>query len=281
MPSSFIAPNATRRRSAPKRVYALALLVGLASHAGCSLDNRTLVLDDGLSGSSNAANAGGRAGARSGGSGGQLAPSAGSDSGGLGGQAGQAGDPGEPDGGEPSFADGCTDLDRDGISDCTETLLQNSTFATDVVHWTPEFGITVAWDPLDLRGTTGSGSALVTSSGPLDGQGTVLAAAFQCIPVHAGKTVSAWANAQVAPGTVSGGAALGFWFFANPDCPDESPAFAASAESETQVGQTVILRSTQIVPEYMVSMRVRLAVVKPFTAQSFSVRYDDVLVVER
>jgi len=99
--------------------------------------------------------------------------------------------------------------------------------------------------------------------------------------VHEGKTVKVWANAQIAPGTVSGGAEINFWFFANPDCPGESPAIAASAASEQRVGQTVLMKGEQSVPDYMVSMRVRLGVVKPFMAQSFSVRYDDVLVVER
>ncbi|MES1175750.1 MAG: hypothetical protein ABUL62_15620 [Myxococcales bacterium] len=266
------------------RAYAIALLVALAANTGCSIDNRTLVLEAGFSGAANSANtpgAGGRAGSHAGGASGASSPSAGSDNAGQAVEAGQAGEPGDADGGEPSFADGCTDLNRNGISDCTETLLGNPTFTTDVTHWTPEYGLTLAWDPLDLHGAVGSGSALITSSGPVDGQGNVLAAAFQCIPVHEGRSVSVWANAQIAPGTVSGGAELNFWFFANPGCPGESPAVAASVATETRVGQTVILKGTQTVPNYMVSLRVRLGVVKPFMAQSFSVRYDDVLVVER
>src|SRR4051812_17855042 len=97
MPSFFIAPNPMRRRRVASFLVPVALLVGLASHLGCSLDERTLVVEDGVSGASyspGGSNAGGRAGAHTG-AGGALLPSAGTDSGGQAGEAGEAGQAGD------------------------------------------------------------------------------------------------------------------------------------------------------------------------------------------
>ncbi len=258
-----------------------------ASYAGCSLDDRALTLDDGFSGSSNSPNASGagnRAGASASGDGGSRSPTAGSDAVGQAGQAeqaGQGGEAGQGEGGAATFPDGCSDLDRNGISDCTESLLQNSAFTSDTTHWTSEIGATLSWDATDLLGDAGSGSALVTSSQVIDNPGDLVVSAFQCIPVHAGKLVSVWADAQIDSRAANGQAEISFWFFPNADCPGDSPSIAATPATEDQIGRVVTLKGRAPVPDDMVAMRLRLSVVKPFRTPSVSVRFDNVLVVER
>jgi hypothetical protein len=251
-------------------------LFAITLSASCSIDDRTLVADEANAGRSNAD---GTAGATpSGASGASAAPSAGAE---AGGQAGDGGAAGESDGGAPTFADGCADLDHDRISDCNETLVANSNFATDVTKWLPETSASITWDALDLLGTTGSGSALVTSAGAQDANGNSQVAAAQCVPVHAGKVLGIWANARIDASAVNGAGLLGFWFFANPGCVGESPAFAVTAARSEETNRTLSLLGVQNVPDDMVSVRIRLAVEKPFRADRFSVRFDNVLVVER
>lgn len=199
-------------------------------------------------------------------------------------QAGQAGaaeggQAGEGYGGAATFEDGCTDLDHDGISDCTETLLLNPNFTADVTEWKAETGATITWDPLDLMGVAASGSALVTSSGTVDAPGVSLVAASQCVTVEPGKTLEIYAQARTESGPVDGNAAISLWFFPTMTCGDSPSAVYQTDPINT--GQTVVLQGTKEVPDSMFSVRVRLGVIKPFKAESFSVRFDNLLIVAR
>jgi len=178
----------------------------------------------------------------------------------------------------PVLVDGCSDLDTDGVSDCKETAVENFAFNSDVSSWLPEPSTDIAWTAQDLLEQPGSGSALITSSEALDADGDSLVAAAQCIHVTEGKLVDVFANAYIAAGQVAGAAALSLLFFPAADCPGdtppsvyETPALFASEEVLTLNGKTGV-------PPGMVSMRVRLGVIKPFRAESFSVHFDNVLI---
>jgi len=274
-PSRFAGstPRLVCRRSTALFALAVAWL-----YSACSLDERTLMLEPSDGGGSNHGGSAGRSPAA------EAGTTAGHGGGEQGGQAGQTGDAaggqaGEGYGGATTFEDGCTDLNHNGVSDCTETLLLNSSFTSDVAEWKVEIGATLIWDPLDLMEAVASGSALVTSSGSIDAPGVSLVAAGQCVAVEPGKTVEIYAQARTESGPVDGNAAISLWFFPTAGC-GESPSLVYQTSPITP-GQTALLQGSTVVPDSMLSARVRLGVIKPFRAESFSVRFDNLLIDAR
>jgi len=272
--------NAARGRRNPSLFgagCALSLLCACWQLAGCSLDERTLTVE---SPSTSGGNGGGARGGSPGSETGGAAPTA--NGGGPAAEAGSGGEGGEAgasDGNSPTtFPDGCADLDHDGKSDCTQTLVENPDFKLDVSHWEPETGVLIKWDAMDLLTGHGSGSALVSSTKVLDSDGDFLATASQCIPVEAGKTLDVYANVRIEAGGVPGKAALSLWFFRAADCPDESPSDVYVTNQVYDTGTTLTLSGSKEVAPQMSSLRVRLGVIKPFRADTFSVRFDNVLV---
>jgi hypothetical protein len=251
---------------------ALFLLGAALTLSACPVDDRTLVVSLGSSGEQN------RAGSNSTASMGGASVGASSGSRSDGGAAGEAGDGGDASGEPRTFPDGCTDLDRDNVSDCTQTLVQNPAFAHDAASWTAESGATLAWDPRDLLGISESGSALVTSSEPMDASGDSLVAVDQCISVTAGTILGIFANAVIDPGQVAGRAAINLWFFGADGCPGGSPMVVYETPEEFETGTVLTLRGSTAVIDGMHSVRVRLGVIKPSRAESFSVRFDNVLI---
>ena len=246
------------------RSSALALLCTPFLLTACPIDDRSLFTGSGGSADGGAGHATGGGGTTSGGN----PPTIGGSN--DGGQAGEADD------GPPLFVDGCTDLDSDGVSDCTETLVENSAFKMDVAHWTAEPGVTIDWDAQDLLGAVDSGSAFVTSSGALDAPGDGIAAAAQCVPVSAGQVIDIAANALIDAGPVQGRTVLILWFFPTDTC-GNAPVDVYKTSEEFATGKRITLRGTKAV-DRTGSMLVRLGVVKPFKADSFSVRFDNVLI---
>lgn len=272
--STFVATSSPRLMY--RRSCALFALTVAWLYCACSLDDRTLTLGPTEGGSSNHGGSGGHAPTGEGGTG---AGRAGAEPSGLAGQAGasEGGQAGEGSGGAATFEDGCTDLNQNRVSDCTETLLLNPNFTADVTEWNSETGATITWDAMDLMGVAASGSALVTSSGAVDAPGVSLVAASQCVSVEPGKTLEIYAQARTESGPVDGNAAISLWFFSTTSCGDSPSAVYQTDPIIT--GQTVVLQGTKEVPDTIFSMRVRLGVIKPFKAESFSVRFDNLLIV--
>jgi len=253
-------------------------LTALWLGAACSLDERALTVHLNAGSAGEQSTMGGRAGSTSAG-GALVEPVAGADSGG---QAGASGQAGEASAGAPTFENGCADLDHDGRSDCAQTLLKNAQFSSDVADWSPELGATITWDASDLLGASGSGSALVTSSGSMDIDGNVLVAVDQCVRVEPGQVLEFFANARVDAAPEAGSASVTFWFFDAAGCPGDSgsdvyqvpPAVYEPEQTETLTGVTMV-------PPYINSVRVRLGVIRPFRAESFSARFDNLLLFAR
>jgi hypothetical protein len=273
--SSFFAFSSTRLY---RRSFALFALTTAWLYSACSLDERTLTLGPADGGDSNHGGTAGRS--PDDGEAGTIAGRAGAEQGGQAGRTGngEGGQAGEGEGGAATFEDGCTDLNHNDVSDCTETLLLNPNFTADVAEWKAESGATVVWDALDLMGVAASGSALVTSSGAIDAPGISLVAAGQCVTVQPGKALAIYAQARTESGPVDGNAAISLWFFSTATCGD-SPSTVYQTDPIV-TGQTVLLQGSTVVPDSMLSVRVRLGVIKPFKAESFSVRFDNLLIDE-
>ncbi|HEY3664569.1 MAG TPA: hypothetical protein VGL19_01170, partial [Polyangiaceae bacterium] len=132
----------------------------------------------------------------------------------------------------------------------------------------------------DLLAGTASGSALVTSSVQLDTNGDSFVAADQCVPVRPGAILGIFANASIDAGQVAGRVAIDLWFFGTAGCPGDAPMSVYETAEAFDVGSVLKLHGSDAVPEGMSSVRVRLGVIKPSRAASFSVRFDNILVRE-
>jgi hypothetical protein len=154
-------------------------------------------------------------------------------------------------------------------------------FGSDVSHWTAESDANLAWDAVDLRGHPDSGSALVSSSKTFDAPGNSLVAANQCVAVQPETVIAVFADAKLEDNSVVGKASLGLWFFADAECTGDSAVEVYQTPEVYDTGMTITLSGANAVPEGARSVRVRLGVSKPFRAETFSVRFDNVLVVAR
>ena len=252
-----------------RRSGSLALLCAPWLLSACPVDDRAL--------SANVDTSEAGASSQPTGGGGDM-PSAGGAGAGGRSAGGDAGEAGQSSTGVTTFPDGCADLDDDAISDCSETLLKNPAFQTDASQWTAEANTTIAWDARDMFGSLVSGSARVTSAGAIDAPGDGFAAAEQCLPVSEGLILDIFANAYIDAGQALGRATISLWFFAQDDCQGASASDIFETPEEFDTNKTITLHGTKLVGAQMRSVRVRLGVIKPFKAQTFSVRFDNLLV---
>jgi hypothetical protein len=174
----------------------------------------------------------------------------------------------------------CADLDEDGVADCQETLLVNPTFAGDVMHWTADVGASLTWDPRDSLAAPGSGTALLTAgSDAFDAGGSSLVTAGQCVRVTGGQIVIAYANAWVDEGQDANGKAEVYVdFYDAADCTSTSTSsFSTPQPLDASTGAWLTLKAALLTTVATHSARVMLAIEKPFVAQSFHARFDNVL----
>jgi hypothetical protein len=260
------------------RVRFIAGFVACSTLASCSLDDRNLQASVG-------AGSPGSAGTVDGDSAGAA-------------QAGKAGFSGENEGGAPPSAEAgmggqaapsappiatvgdCADLDEDGVADCQETLLANPSFKGDVTHWTADAGASLTWDPRDSLGAPGSGAALLTAaSSAFDAGGSSLVTAGQCVLVTGGQIVIAYANALVDDGQDSAGkAAVYVDFYDASDCTGTpTSSFSTPQPLDASTGSWLTLKAALLTQAATHSARVMLAIEKPFVAQSFHARFDNLL----
>jgi hypothetical protein len=179
----------------------------------------------------------------------------------------------------PTVGD-CTDLDEDSVADCEQTLLVNASFQGDVAHWSADSGASLTWDPRDALGAHGSGSALLAAaSSAFDAGGSSLVTAGQCVLVSGGQIVIAYANALVDAGQDSDGkAAVYVDFYDASNCTGSSTSsFSTPQPLDATTGAWLTLKAALLTSASTHSARVMLAIEKPFQAQSFHARFDNVL----
>jgi hypothetical protein len=255
--------------------YWLALLGMPCLLSACPVDDRALSENEASSGSADLA-VGSSAGAAANVTGGAGGSNPAGAAGGLT-DGGNAGEAGEPNSGGPALVNGCADLDNDGVSDCTETLLDNAEFDKNVTLWTAEPDASLSWDARDLLGGAGSGSALVTSFTVSDSVGDSFVAAEQCVSVRAGAILTVSASAYIDASAVTGRAAISLWFFQSDACAGDTAAEVYKTPEQFASSKLITLQGTALVPELVQSVRVRLGVIKPFKADPFAVHFDNVL----
>ena len=176
--------------------------------------------------------------------------------------------------------DGCADLDEDGVADCMQTLLSNSTFDANVMNWNADAGASLTWDPRDALAAAGSGTALLTAeSSAFDAGGASLFTAGQCVRVSGGQIVLAYANALVDDGQdESGKAAIYVYFYDASECTGTSTSsFSTPQPLDASTGTWLTLKAALLTSAATHSARVMLAIEKPFVAQSFHARFDNLL----
>jgi hypothetical protein len=260
------------------RVRFIAGFVACSTLASCSIDDRNLQtsVGAGAPGSAGIA-ASDSAGAPDAGKGGFSGENAGGSQAtteaGMGGQA-------EPSAPPIATVGECADLDEDGVADCQETRLTNASFKADVTHWTADAGASLTWDPRDALGAAGSGSALLAAaSSAFDAGGSSLVTAGQCVVVSGGQIVIAYANALVDDGQDSAGmAAVYVDFYDASDCTGmATSSFSTPQPLDASTGTWLTLKAALLTSAATHSARVLLAIEKPFTAQSFHARFDNLL----
>jgi hypothetical protein len=258
----------------------IAGFIACSTVAGCSIDDRSLQASgdssadaSGLGGASQGAFAGaseaGKTGLSTENEAGASAPS----EAGAGGQA-------APSPAPVATVGDCADLDEDGIADCQETLLSNATFDGDVTHWNADVGASLTWDSRDALAAPGSGSALLTAaSSAFDAGGSSLLTAGQCAAVTGGQIVIAYANVLVDEGQdQNGDAAVYVDFYDASNCTGTSTrSFSTPQPLDARVGAWLTLKAALLTTTATHSARVMLAIEKPFQAQSFHARFDNLL----
>jgi hypothetical protein len=255
----------------------IAGFVACSTLASCSIDDRNLQTsaEAGSPGSAGAVD-GDSAGAPEAGNGGFSGANGGGSP-----STAEAGTGGQTEPSAPIATVGdCADLDQDGVADCQETLLTNPSFEADVMHWNADAGASLTWDPRDALGASGSGSALLAAaSSAFDAGGSSLVTAGQCVPVSGGQIVIAYANAWVDDGQDSSGkAAVYVDFYDASDCTGVSTSsFSTPQPLDASAGNWLTLKAALLTSTATHSARVMLAIEKPFVAQSFHARFDNVL----
>jgi hypothetical protein len=254
-----------------------------ATLIGCSVDARQLrPASDGeagssssLGGSSNQATTG--ASAKNSKIYGSSGAGANSDS-----EGGAGGDVVQP----PTIAtvDGCADLNGDGVADCQQTLVANATFDSNVASWHADTGASLTWDPRDSLNAGTSGTALLSAaSGAFDAGGSSLVTASQCITVTGGQIVITYANVFIDKGQDSSGqAAIDVDLFGAPGCAGTATSsFSTPMPENASPGVWLAEQAGLKSPNGTRSALVRLAIDKPFQADSYHARFDNILVYMR
>lgn len=187
---------------------------------------------------------------------------------------------------EPALIDGCVDLDGDQVSDCSETIVKNGQFATDVSDWTAQmtlgdsFTTDLAWDQLNSWGTGSTGSARVNVSGTIDFNGNALRGATQCVSVTGNQLLVVYANTRIdADQDPNGGAEIDVSFFDTTDCTGVATAsFSTPQPPDAKTDAWLTLHAGTVSSVTNKSALITLGVAKPFRAQSLTARFDNILV---
>jgi hypothetical protein len=189
----------------------------------------------------------------------------------------------------PTLVGGCADLDGDGVSDCTETTIVNSTFVSGVSSWIAEaqlgdpFTTGVTWDADNAWGSVPSGSARVTVLGTVDFNGATLRAATQCLAATPQQLVIVFANVAVDVGQdAAGSAEVDVSFFDSPQCGGlSSSTFSTPPPEGAAPGAWWTLHAESLSGTATKSALIELGVVKPFRVASMTARFDNILVKVR
>jgi len=194
----------------------------------------------------------------------------------VGGAAGSGGSGGEP------FISPCGDLNQNRVDDCEETLVQNSRFDTASSSWSADANpkLLQAWDGVDARAQTGSGSLLVLNTNVVEGTGNTSLGSGQCLVAWGNQTFEFGARALMKAGQGGGKAAINVLVFGQDACSGDVIQ-GITPSTVSVAGAWQVVSGAARMPPAARSMLVRLVASKPFAQSSLEVLFDDVLVREK
>ena len=171
----------------------------------------------------------------------------------------------------------CGDIDQNGVDDCSETLVTNSRFQTDLGGWTAEVLDTLAWDTRNAEADSNSGALRVSNLAPVAGTpGAFMTGAHQCVAVSPGATYVGAVRALIPGGQNGGEAGINLQIFDADECGGtflEAQTLGTTAD----VDAWRVVQGELRMPPAARSMWLRLVVSKPFAVQQLEALFDDVL----
>jgi hypothetical protein len=176
-------------------------------------------------------------------------------------------------------ANGCPDLDGNGVGDCTETLVMNPGFDTNTASWAAEPGVVISWDGAgDLAQKSGSGAlAVLSKTVSQTAPGWFMAGAVQCMPVDPTQTYDFAAELSVGANNGGGSGLLGMFFYTSSDCSGSvMGTFMSSQVTATGMCESLTILS-HTPPAGSASVALRLVSIKPFSEPPLTVEFDNVL----
>lgn len=187
---------------------------------------------------------------------------------------------GVPDGFVNAF---CPDFDHDGIPDCKESLIVNGDFRVDLVGWVPELNVTQAFFPTnDGTGFSTSGSIAVLNTSQSDVTGSTISGSWQCVRTMGGTGYNYYAQTLVTADAASGVlAGIAFQFFASPDCSGSISGVLPAVFGDANVSGWRMIQGIATSPPGVLSMQVRLVVLKPFKLPPTQALFDNILLRAR
>jgi hypothetical protein len=170
------------------------------------------------------------------------------------------------------------DLDNNGVLDCTETLAANTNFNVSAAGWTAEFGISLAWSPIDASGSAQASGSLAVDFTAMPGAGSVQAAASQCAQVRPGSGYELLVQTMLAPNqSTSGQAGAGLWFYASADCTGPIGSVQQGPIVSPGGAWQTLKMTTPQVPAGANSVALRLIIMKQGTQGPLTWLFDNVL----
>jgi hypothetical protein len=166
------------------------------------------------------------------------------------------------------------DIDGNAVADCSENLLTNGQFRTDVSGWLAESSSGLVFAAIDAQGASASGSAELTHAA-VTTVPTVVGSS-QCVPVQNGKDYVIYAQVNVLdPNSKGYAGGFNISWYNSANCKgsavggaDNSPLFPTTSGWAT--------RQLQITSRGA-SAKIRINVNKPAASGVATVRYDNVL----
>jgi hypothetical protein len=171
------------------------------------------------------------------------------------------------------------DVDRNAVSDCSENLVTNGQFVSEIPPWAPGSNATAVWGGSDAEGAAGSGCGDVTNTYAL-GAASVTGAT-QCVPVAPSTLYTIFGYFLIPPAQgIAGNASVQATTYASTDCSGSisSGGVFNSPSWGSATGAWFLRFYSFTTTSDARSARVRLNSTKPGNTGPFTVRYDDALV---
>lgn len=171
------------------------------------------------------------------------------------------------------LVDGCADLDTDGVGDCTVTLAQNPSFASDTSDWTAAASVSWAWAAHNALDDVPSGSGKLVVETPRG-------SATQCVTVASShEVVIAYASVFVEPsddGASLNEADVSATFFASTDCSGASVG-SFEAPPSAVLGAWTVVQAGGYPATPIGSISLALNAIKDSAAPAVTAYFDNVL----